>query len=379
MPPENSFSTALRSSEVPRFAAPPPATAIGAWKLRAERPRSDAGQRTGEARERGRESGCLSRSVPTVANVGKKGVTSGLAFEVADHERSGSGVIERRSYVYADSSVQHDEAIVEVQRCADPHGHMWVLLAKATSAGAHVSTSGGTAQNVCLKQAFEQRGHEQLKNGRVAVGINYEDALPCLREPVSQHYERVPLRTLREEDLPCLGRLDNELSVAERPAGDVETLGQEFHVQAVTAEGRHRRLRRYQALFVGQSVVSAKNPRREGSDSSRMGSGIPLVEIRVEDKACRLSSQQQLIRIGVGTKYTYQDAERIAGDFRSTHQQLFPLPGDLNQRRRDGIGTEGPTATNGQGYRNPMEAGLHPWTESESPASRWRTGCWSSR
>ena len=287
--------------------------------------------------------------------MGKKGVTSGLAFEVADHKRSGSGVIERRAYVYADSAVQHEEAIVEVQRCANPHGDISVLLAKATSACVHISASRGTAQNVYLKEAFEQRRYEQLEDSRVAVRINYQDTLLCLGEPVSQHYERVPLRTLRKEDLPCLGRLDDELSVAERPAGDVETLGQELHIQAVTAERRHRRLCRHQALFVGQSVVSVKNPRCKGSDSSRMGSGISLVEIGVEDKACRLGGPQQLIGIGVGAKHTYQDAERIAGDFRSTHQQLFPFPGDLNRRRRDGIGTKGPTATNGQGHRNPTE------------------------
>jgi hypothetical protein len=83
-----------------------------------------------------------------------------------------------------------------------------------------------TGQNVYLTQAFEQRRHEQLEDGRVAVRINDEDTLLCLREPVSQHYERVPLRILRKEDLPCLGRLDDELRVPERPAGDVETLDQ---------------------------------------------------------------------------------------------------------------------------------------------------------
>ena len=315
-----------------------------------------ARQRTGEAQYRGRESGCLSRIVPTGVNVGEQGVTSGLAFEVADHERSSSCVIKRRPYVYADSAVQHEEAIVEVQRRAKPHGHIWILFVKAASTRAQVSASRGTAENVYLTQAFEQRRREQFEDGRVAVRINYEDTLMCLSEPVSQHHERVPLRTLRKEDLPCLGRLDNELRVAERPAGNVETLGQKLHIEAVMAERRHRCLRRHQALFVWQSVVGAKNARCEGSDSSSMGFGFPLVEIDVEDKPCRLSGHQQLIRIVVGAKLTDQDAEGIASDFRSTHQQPFPLPGDLNYRRRDGIGIEGPTATKGQGYRNPTGA-----------------------
>jgi hypothetical protein len=61
-----------------------------------------------------------------------------------------------------------------------------------------------------------------------------------------------------------------------------------------------------------------------------MGSGVPLVEIEVEDEACRLGGHQQFIRIPVVTKHADHDAERIAGVFQSTHQQLFPLSCDLN-------------------------------------------------
>ena len=218
---------------------------------------------------------------------------------------------------------------MEVLGRAYPHCHGSVLGAEVTSSRADVSRVR-TAQNVYLKLAFKQRRHEQLENGRIAVRINYENLLLCLREPVAQHDERIPLRVLREEHLSCLWRLDDEPSVPQRPTGDVEALAQEIHVKAVIAKRRDGRLRRQQPLFSGQSVVSDLNSRYEGSGSSRMGSGIRLAEDGVEHKACRLGRRQQLVRIGVGTKQTYQDAERIAGNFRSTHQQLFPLPGDLN-------------------------------------------------
>ena len=172
-------------------------------------------------------------------------------------------------------------------------------------------------------RAFEQLRDEEVENRRVAETINYENTLVCLSKPAPQHDKRVPLRILREENLPGVGRLNDELSVAEGPASGVETLGEEIPIEPRSGKGRNGGLRRHQALIVRESVVRVKNPRRESSDPSGTGNGITLIELRVEDKACRLGGQQQLVRIEGGTKHRYQDAKRIASGFRSTHRRLF--------------------------------------------------------